>query len=67
MTAVKANTLQSMSLIHGASAGYIVGVSMAAVQLLNPKKTEINGRRLIGYDFRSVPSAGNDDLIIWTK
>ena len=67
MTAVKANTLQSMSLIHGASAGYIVGVSMAAVQLLNPKKTEINGRRLIGYDFRSVPSAGNDDLIIWSK
>lgn len=67
MSAVKANTLQSMSLIHGASAGYIVGVSMAAVQLLNPKKTEINGRRLIGYDFRSVPSAGNDDLIIWTK
>jgi len=67
MAAVKANTLQSMSLVHGASAGYIVGVSMAAVQLLNPKKTEINGRRLIGYDFRSVPSAGNDDLIIWTK
>ena len=67
MTAVKANTLQSMSLVHGASAGYIVGVSFAAVQLLNPKKTEINGRRLIGYDFRSVPSAGNDDLIIWSK
>lgn len=67
MAAVKANTLQSMSLVHGASAGYIVGVSMAAVQLLNPKKTEINGRRLIGYDFRSVPSAGNDDLIIWSK
>lgn len=67
MTAVKANTLQSMSLIHGATTGYIVGVSFAAVQLLNPKKTEINGRRLIGYDFRSVPSAGNDDLIIWSK
>lgn len=67
MAAVKANTLQSMSLVHGATTGYIVGVSMAAVQLLNPKKTEINGRRLIGYDFRSVPSAGNDDLIIWSK
>jgi len=67
MAAVTANTLQSMSLIHGATTGYIVGVSMTAVQLLNPKKTEINGRRLCGYDFRSVPSAGNDDLIIWSK
>lgn len=67
MGLVKANTLQSLSLVHGATTGYIVGVSFAAVQLLNPKKTEINGRRLCGYDFRSVPSAGNDDLIIWSK
>lgn len=67
MGIVKANTVQSMSLVHGASSGYIVGVSFAAVQLLNPKKTEINGRRLCGYDFRSVPSAGNDDIIIWSK
>jgi hypothetical protein len=67
MGIVKANTVQSMSLVHGASAGYIVGVSFTAVQLLNPKKTEINGRRLCGYDFRSVPSAGNDDIIIWSK
>lgn len=64
---VKANTTQSMSMIHGSSAGFIVGLHMAAVQLLNPKKTDVNGRRLISYDLRSVPSAGNDDLTIWTK
>lgn len=67
MATVLANSVQSLSLIHGSSTGYIVGIAMAAVQLINPKKTEINGRRLIGYDLRSVPSAGNDDLIIWSK
>lgn len=69
MAAVKANTLQSLSLVHGATTGYIVGVSLAAVQFINPKKADINGRRLIGYDIRSVPSAttGNDDIAIWTK
>lgn len=66
--AVKANTLQSLSLVHGSSAGYIVGIALAAVQLFNPKKADVNGRRLIGYDLRSVPtSAGNDDIILWTK
>ena len=40
---------------------------MAGAQLINPKKADINGRRLIGYDLRSVPVVGNDDLTIYTK
>jgi hypothetical protein len=67
MTAVKSNTMQSMSLQHGVGAGNIVGLHMAATQLINPSKQEINGRRLIGFDVRSVPAVGNDDLIIYTK
>lgn len=67
MTNVKANTLQTMSLVHGSAAGATVGIHMAAVQLINPSKVDVNGRRLIGYDIRSVPSAGNDDLVIFTK
>ena len=67
MAAVKANTLQTMSLQHGVGAGNIVGLHMAATQLINPSKQEINGRRLIGFDVRSVPAVGNDDLIIYTK
>ena len=67
MATVKANTLQTISLEHGTAAGGIVGIVLTAAQLLNPKKSEANGRRLIGYDLRSVPSAGNDDLIIYTK
>lgn len=64
---VKANTTQAVSLEHGTAAGGIVGIYMAAAQLINPSKQEVNGRRLIGYDLRSVPVAGNDDLIIYTK
>ena len=33
-----------------------------AVQLTNPSKQELNGRRLIGFDLRLVPSSGNDDI-----
>ena len=67
MASVKANTLQTISLEHGTAAGGIVGIVLTAAQLLSPKKSEANGRRLIGYDLVSVPSAGNDDLIIYTK
>ena len=67
MTSVKSNTLQAVSLEHGTAAGAIVGVHMAAVQLINPTKADANGRRLIGFDTRSVPVVGNDDLIIYTK
>jgi hypothetical protein len=67
MGSVKANTLQTMSLQHGSAAGSTVLVHMAAAQLINPSKQDINGRRLIGFDVRGVPVAGNDDLIIVTK
>lgn len=67
MGTVKANTLAAISLEHGATSGFIVGVYMTAAQLINPNKQDVNGRRLIGYDLRSVPSTGNDDLIIYTK
>lgn len=67
MASVKANTLSSISLEHGTTTGFIVGVYLSAAQLINPKKSEANGRRLIGYDLRSVPSSGNDDIIIYCK
>ena len=67
MGTVKANTLASLSLQHGSVAGAIVGLHMAGAQLINPTKAELNGRRLIGYDVRSVPVAGNDDLVIYSK
>jgi hypothetical protein len=68
MTTVKANTTQGLGLVHGTTAGNIVGTFMPNAQLINPSKQEINGRRLIGFDVRAVPGAsGNDDLRIWFK
>ena len=64
MASVKANSTQSMSLLHGTTGGNKVLFFAPAVQLINPKKTDFNGRRLIGYDLRLVPSAGNDELRI---
>ena len=66
-TTVKANTLQSVGLLHGTQAGFRGLVFMPAVQLISPSKQEIEGRRLIGYDMRINPSAGNDDLRIVTS
>lgn len=64
MGTVKANTKQGIGIIHGTTAGYKVLVHAPAVQLLNPSKQDVNGRRLLGYDLRLVPSAGNDELRI---
>lgn len=61
---VKANTLRSLSIVHGVSAGYKVLVWCPAVQLHSPKKIDKNGRRLIGFDFTALPSAGNDEVQI---
>lgn len=67
MASVKANTLQSISLEHGTVAGGIVGVFLSSAQLINPKKSDQNGRRLISFDIRSVPVTGGDDIIIYNR
>lgn len=64
MTSVKANNMQAMGLMHGTVAGYKVMIFMPWVQLINPSKNDFNGRLMIGYDLRAVPSAGNDELKI---
>lgn len=64
MAAVKANTVQSVGLVHGITAGYKLLVYLASVQLINPSLEEISGRRMIGFDMRVLPSAGNDEIKI---
>lgn len=66
---VKLATLSSMGMVHGTVAGNRVLVFSPSVQLTNPTKTEINGRRLITYDLRLVPDpagTGNDELRLVT-
>jgi hypothetical protein len=68
MATVKANTTQGLGIQHGTTAGNIALIHLPNVQLINPSKAEINGRRLIGYEVRAVPGAsGNDDLRIVLK
>lgn len=65
MTDVKANTLTSMGIVHGLTAGYKVLFYAPAVQRINPKKEALGKRRLIGVDLRLTPtSAGNNELKI---
>lgn len=62
MTSVKANTTQSLGLIHGTTAGYKIGIFMPAVQLINPSMVDRGGRLLVGFDIRAVPVNGNDEF-----
>lgn len=64
MGTVKANTTQSVGLVHGTTAGYKIAVFMPAVQLINPSMVDSGGRLLVGFDGRVLPVSGNDELRI---
>lgn len=61
MADVKANLTKSVALTIGTVAGNKIIVFAPAAQLTNPRKSELNGKRLIGYDLRLVPVNGNDE------
>jgi hypothetical protein len=70
LSTVKLATLGALSMLHGTVAGQKVLVHVASAQLFNPSKAELNGRRMIGYDLRAVPTpggSGNDELRIVTS
>jgi hypothetical protein len=64
MASVKANTLTGLGFVMGTTAGNKIMLHMPSVQLINPKKEELNGLRLIGFDLRVLPVAGNDEIRI---
>jgi hypothetical protein len=66
MANVKGNITQSLGMTIGTAAGNKIILFAPAVQVLNPKKIDRNGRRMIGYDLRFVPVAGNDEWKIVT-
>lgn len=70
MAIVKANTTQSIALTIGLNAGNKIIVFAPAVQMFNPKKVDLSGKRLIGYELRLVPTpggTGNDEWRIVTQ
>ncbi len=68
MASVEAATLQTIGLSHGTVANQKVLVWLPNAQLTNPQKAETNGKRLVSFDVRCLPSAaGNDDVRIVTS
>jgi hypothetical protein len=64
MSTVRANTLQSIGLMHGTASGGRVMFFAPAAQLANPKYSDQNGIVMVDFDVRLLPSAGNDELKI---
>lgn len=64
MTSVKANTTTGVGFVLGSSTGNKIMLHLPAVQFINPKKEELQGKRLIGFDLRVVPVSGNDEIRI---
>lgn len=64
ITAVKANTLQGLGFVIGTTTGNKIMLHLPQVQLINPKKEDYNSTRMIGFDLRVLPSAGNDEVRI---
>lgn len=65
--AIKAATRYGIGLLHGTVEGDRFGIFGPAGQIVMPNKDEIQGKRLMGYDFNFVPVAGNDELVIVTS
>lgn len=65
---VKAGSLTGIGMLHGSVAGKRLLTYLANVQLKNPTKAVLNGRRVIDYDIKAVPTegTGNDELILAT-
>lgn len=65
MASVAAATLTSVGLVHGTTGGYKVLVFLGQVQLINPRKAEIAGKRMLQFDGRVTPTvAGNNEMRI---
>lgn len=64
---VELGTLTTVGLLHGTVANLKSGVWLPSVQLINPSKAEVNGKRLVSFDMRCVPNAGNDEARLITS
>ena len=68
MQAVELGTLQTVGLSHGTVANVTKAmVWLPAVQLINPQKTDVNGKRLVSFDMRCTPLVGNDQIRVITS
>lgn len=67
MQAVESATLTSIGLQHGTVANQKCLLWLPSVQMVNPSKTDTNGKRLIAFDLRVLPVSGNDEVRLVTS
>ena len=67
MQQVESATLTTVGLIHGTVANTRAMLWLPSVQLVNPSKAEVNGKRLISFDLRALPISGNDEVRLVTS
>jgi hypothetical protein len=61
--AVLGATLSSVGLLHGTEVGKKVGLWLPNCQFTNPTEEDFNGRYLVRYDLRAVPTgSGNNEF-----
>lgn len=58
---VTSNAIQSVGFTHGTVVGQKVLLFLPTVQIINPRKTGMGGKRLLSYEGRAIPTAGNDE------
>ena len=59
---VKSAFMQGLGLMLGTTAGYKVMFHAPNVQLINPRKQDVNGKLMVAFDARFCPSSGNDEF-----
>ena len=60
--AVKAGSTQGMGFVIGNTSGNMIMLHAPAMRLTTYKKEELDGKRMIGFDWELDPVAGNDEL-----
>ena len=67
MQNVENATLTSIGLQHGTVSNQKVLLWLPSVQMTNPTKAEVNGKRLVSFDLRVLPVNGNDEVRLVTS
>jgi hypothetical protein len=68
--AVLDSTLSSIGIVHGTQAGRRVALYLPTAQFTNPTEEDFNGRALMRYELRGVPTpggTGNDEFRLVTS
>ena len=62
------DTVGALQMVHGSTAGNILQVDMPGVQLMDPRMSSLNGRRMLQANLKLNPGAtGNDEITITAK